>query len=76
MIVGGGVQAGIAAAARAVRDAWSSEGRDGEPRLMDGVAGEEVAGQIASSVAVSEEMVQQYLSDPRQVELLAAAAGM
>lgn len=57
------------------------------------IAGEELAGQIASSVAVSDEMVQQYLAafeeagchdlilfpcsaDPRQVELLAAAAGV
>lgn len=82
-MMGGGAPDQFAESAAAVREAWRSAGRDGEPRLMAlgyfslgegarehadayihdyyGITGEETAGAIAQSVAVSDEMVQQYV---------------
>ena len=106
---------GFAEAAGKVRDAWRTQGRDGEPRLMSlayfalgdnaqedaerdlghyyAWLGEEIAGMIVGGAAVGEEQVQQQIaafseagcddlvfcptsSDPKQVELLAKAAGL
>jgi alkanesulfonate monooxygenase SsuD/methylene tetrahydromethanopterin reductase-like flavin-dependent oxidoreductase (luciferase family) len=106
---------GFGSAAAGVREAWRSQGRDGEPRLMSlayfalgddaqedaerdlhhyyGWLGEEVAGMIVGGAAIGEEQVQQQIAaftdagcddlilcptstDPRQVELLAKAAGL